>query len=52
MCVEIQSNNHKTEFNIYIVQRRDMLFYLGHLYCIAIAENVTSVKRQFDLASQ
>jgi hypothetical protein len=29
-----------------------MLFYLGCLSCIAIAENVTSDKRQFDLASQ
>lgn len=50
--MEIQSKNHKTEFNKYVVQRRDMLFYLGHLSCIAIAENVTSDKKQFDLASQ
>jgi len=50
-CVEIQSKNHKTEFNKYAVQRRDMLFYLGHLSCIAIAENVTKDKRQFDFAS-
>jgi hypothetical protein len=51
-CEEIQSKNHETEFNKYVVQRRDVLFYLGHLSCIGIAENVTSDKRQFDLASQ
>jgi hypothetical protein len=42
MNVDIQSKTHKTEFNKYVVQITDILFYLGHLSCIAIAENGTS----------